>query len=205
MKDDTSRPLGPDRETDLLSGVRRNDPRACAQFVRRFAPRMLAVARRLLGDEMAAEDCVQEAFLNAFRNIDRFEERSSVETWLHRITVNAALMKLRSDKRKNEGSIEDLLPQFDQQGCRIEPIWQIRESVEEMVQQREIQEFVMSKVSELPETYRTVFLLRDIEEMDTNDVAELMGISEGAVKVRLHRARAALKKLLQPLWEGRPQ
>lgn len=194
-----------DPDSELLAGVRQNDPPACARFVRRFAPRMLAVARRLLGDDAAAEDCVQEAFLNAFRNIDRFEERSSLGTWLHRITVNAALMKLRSDKRRNEGSIEGLLPEFDQQGCRIEPIWQTRESVEELVQQREIQEIVMSKVGELPDSYRTVFILRDIEEMDTNDVAELMGISEGAVRVRLHRARAALKKLLEPIWDRRRQ
>ena len=200
--DDAPRPPVLESENALIAGVRRNDPQACAQFVRRFTPRMLAVARRLLGDDMAAEDCVQEAFLNAFRNIDRFEERSSPETWLHRITVNVALMRLRSDKRRNEGSIEELLPDFDRQGCRIEPIWQMQDSVEEIVQRREIQELVMATVGELPESYRTGFILRDIEEMDTNDVAEFMGISEGAVRVRLHRARAALKKLLEPVWGG---
>jgi RNA polymerase sigma-70 factor, ECF subfamily len=192
-------------DAELLVGVRSNDRQACASFVRRFGPRMLSVARRLLGDDMAAEDCVQEAFLNAFRTINQFEERSSLATWMHRIVVNAALMKLRAAKRRREGSIEELLPDFDQRGCRIEPIWQQQQSAEEMVQQREIQDLVMSKVDELPENYRTVFILRDIEDMSTSDVATLMESSAGAVKIRLHRARAALKKLLEPIWEGREQ
>ena len=186
----------------LVDGVKRGDERACAQLVRQYAPRMLAAARRLLGDETAAEDCIQEAFISAFRGIDKFEARANIGTWLHRIAVNAALMKLRSSKRRREQAIDDLLPEFDAHDCRIEPSWNIPDSAEDLVERKEIRELVLSKVRELPENYRTVFMLRDIEDMDTKDVAELLGISEGAVKVRLHRARAALKKLLEPVWKG---
>ena len=198
MRDDNS---PKNEEATLVSGLRHGDDRAYELLVRQHAPRMLATARRLLNDEAAAEDCVQEAFLNAFRSIGRFEQRSSLGTWLHRITVNAALMRLRTRKRQGEQSIDDLMPEFDENDCRIEPNWQFRESTEQSLQRREVRELVLAKIGELPDTYRIVLMLRDIEEMNTAEVAELLETTEGAVKTRLHRARAALKKLIEPVWK----
>ena len=189
-------------EGALLAAVRGNDERACARFVRRYAGRMLATATRLLGDRVLAEDCVQESFLSAFQNLDRFEGRSGIGTWLHRITVNACLMKLRARERKAEESIDDLLPEFDQDDCRIEGDWSLRRSVDDLLAQRQVQETVLEKIRALPESYRIVLMLRDIEELDTREVADLLDLSEAAVKVRLHRARAALKKLLEPVLRG---
>jgi len=163
---------------------------------------MLATATRLLGDRHLAEDCVQESFLSAFQRIDSFEGRADVGTWLHRITVNACLMKLRSRKRKPETSIDDLMPDFDANGCRVEPFWQIPKSVDELVAERQTRELILAKIDELPENYRIVLMLRDIEELSTQDVAALLDVSENVVKVRLHRARAALKKLLESVWRG---
>ena len=163
---------------------------------------MLATATRLLGDPALAEDCVQESFISAFNNLDRFEGRSGVGTWLHRITVNACLMKLRSRRRKAEEPIDDLLPTFDENGCRIEPAWKSTRSVEDLVAEQQVRELVMEKIGELPDSYRIVLVLRDIEELDTREVAEILDTTEGAVKVRLHRARAALKKLLEPILRG---
>ena len=140
--------------------------------------------------------------MSAFQNLDRFEGRSGIATWLHRITVNACLMKLRARERKAEESIDDLLPEFDQDDCRVEADWSFRRSVDDLLAQRQVQEIVLENIRALPESYRIVLMLRDIEELDTREVADLLDLSEAAVKVRLHRARAALKKLLEPVLRG---
>ncbi len=195
----------PDDEAEILASLRRGEQAGFEALVRRYGGRLLATARRLLQNEEDARDCLQDALLNVFKRIDQFEGRSSLATWLHRIVVNRALMKLRERARKGEESIDPLLPEFDARGCRIEPDWHFRESVEEMLARQQTREAVRDKIAALPENYRIVLMLRDIEELSTAEAAELLGVSEGTVKVRLHRARAALKKLLEPLWqEARP-
>ncbi len=198
--DQPQQPSDVDADADLLAGVRAGDERACARFVRRYGGRMLATATRLLGDPALAEDCVQEAFLSAFRAIDRFEGRADVATWLHRITVNAGLMKLCGRARASEQPIDDLLPAFDDNGCRVEPAWHTPKSADDLVAEKEIRDLVLAKIHELPENYRIVLLLRDIEDLSTQEAATLLELTENTVKVRLHRARAALKKLLEPVW-----
>ena len=160
---------------------------------------MLALAERLLRDRGLAEDVVQESFLSAFDGLDKFEGRSSIESWLHRITVNAALSKLRKLKRLAEQSIDEFLPEFDRFDCRIELPWSHLATVEEVMESEELRQHVYDKIGELPDTYRVILQLRDIEEYATSEVAELLDITESNVKVRLHRARAALKKLLEPI------
>lgn len=160
---------------------------------------MIAVADRLLGDRAMAEDVVQEAFISAFRGLDTFQNRSSLRTWLHRITVNTALMKLRQLKRLAEQPIDEYLPEFDSNECRIEATWQAIPSSEEIISNEQHRAYIHSAINQLPDAYRIVLLLRDIEGYDTDEVALLLDISTSNVKVRLHRARAALKKLLEPL------
>ncbi len=164
---------------------------------------MLAVARRLLRDEDDARDAVQEAFLAAFRSISQFEGSARLSTWLHRIVVNAALMKLRSRQRKPEEAIEDLLPSFLEDGHRVDhhaPGWP--EPVDVLLQRKEVCSLVRRSIDRLPSSYRTVLLCRDIEGLDTGEAAALLGISENAVKIRLHRARQALRTLLDPHLRG---
>lgn len=164
---------------------------------------MLAVARRVLQDEADARDAVQEALLAAFRSIQRFEGSARLSTWLHRIAVNTALMKLRSRRRKPEEPIDDLLPTFHEDGHRIgggEPGW--IEPVDVLLERAEVCELVRRSIDRLPESYRAVLILRDIEEMDTGEAAALLGISANAVKIRLHRARQALRTLLHPHLRG---
>lgn len=163
---------------------------------------MLTLAHRMLGDYALAEDTVQDAFISIFRALGSFEGRSSLKTWLHRITVNAALMKLRRLKRLAEQPIDELLPEFDQNECRIESPWKTLESTEDIVADEQHREQIHKKINQLPDAYRIILLLRDIEGYDTDEVAKLLDISEANVKIRLHRARAALKKLLEPLLRG---
>lgn len=163
---------------------------------------MLALANSLLRDRALAEDAVQDAFISAFRGLDKFESRSSIKTWLHRITVNAALAKLRKIKRQAEQSIDDYLPEFDQSDCRLESPWSHLSSVQTILESESLQGQVALAIESLPDNYRIVLQLRDIEGYDTAEVADAVGISESNVKVRLHRARAALKKLLEPIMRG---
>jgi RNA polymerase sigma-70 factor (ECF subfamily) len=168
--------------------------------VRQFGGRMLAVARQILGNEIDAQDAVQDAFLVAFRSLERFEGRSSIATWLHRIVVNAALMKLRSGRRKREQPIEELLPVYLSDGHQARPAARWSESSLATIEREETCQAVRRCIDELPETHRYVLILRDIQELDTQTVAEMLEISTDAVKVRLHRARQALRTLLDSVF-----
>ncbi|MBN8597079.1 MAG: sigma-70 family RNA polymerase sigma factor [Planctomycetes bacterium] len=157
--------------------------------------RMLAVARRILVDENESQDAVQDAFISAFRNIDKFEGNSQIATWLHRITVNACLMRLRKKRRKDEVSLEGLLPAFGADGnpAHQAGTWRRAATGDE---QAETRESIRVAIAKLPEHYRIVLVLRDIEGLDTAQTAELLETTEAAVKIRLHRARQALRELL---------
>lgn len=163
---------------------------------------MLGLANRLLDDRALAEDVVQDAFISAFRGLENFEERSSLKTWLHRVTVNAALGKLRQLKRLAEQPLNDLLPEFDRNDCRIEQPWTHLVSTQEVVESERLRALVHEQVKKLPDAYRIVLQLRDIEAYSTAEVAELIEISQSNVRIRLHRARAALKSLLEPILRG---
>jgi RNA polymerase sigma-70 factor (ECF subfamily) len=186
-------------EAALLERLRAGEADAFEEVVRENTPRMLVVARRMLRQEQDAEEVVQEAFLSAFRAMDRFAGGSRISTWLHRITVNAALMRLRSRRRRPETPIEELLPHFLEDGHHAEPPAAWRWSGEDLLQRKEAREAVRAGIEKLPENYRNVLILRDIEELDTAEVAELLDITTGAVKTRLHRARQALHELIDPV------
>lgn len=163
---------------------------------------VLRVARRFLKNEEDARDIVQEVFVSAFRSIGKFEGEARLSTWLHRITVNAALMKLRTQRRHPEEEIESLLPRFASDGHQIEESTEWSLSAEEMVQREQTRDLVRKSIDRLPGSYRVVLLMRDIEEMSTSETAEALGITPTAVKVRLHRARQALRTLLDAHFRG---
>jgi RNA polymerase sigma-70 factor (ECF subfamily) len=188
----------PEEETALISALRAGEDAAFEKLVRSYSARLLAVARRMLQDEDDARDAVQEAFLSAFRGIDRFRADSRVSTWLHRIVVNTCLMKLRSRRRRPETSIEDLLPRYLEDGHHADAPVEWSEAAESGFEREEIRSLVHTSIDRLPETYRTVLLLRDIEELDTRETARMLEVSTNAIKIRLHRARQALRGLLDP-------
>jgi RNA polymerase sigma-70 factor (ECF subfamily) len=186
----------------LLARLRSGDDAAYALLVRQNMPRLLAVARRMLRSEEDARDAVQDAFLQAFRGIRGFEGGSRLSTWLHRILINACLMKLRSRGRRPEESIEELLPRFYEDGHRIDlgPAW--RTEGLDPVEQSEIRRLVREGIDRLPDIYRNVLLLRDIEGLSTEETAQMLDVKIDTVKVRLHRARQALRALLDPHLAG---
>lgn len=206
MNDRASQPVEAPEEAgqdaELVARLQAGDEAAYRQIVREYAPRLLTVARRYLPQEADAQDALQDAFLSAFKAIDRFEGNSKLSTWLHRIVVNASLMKLRSRRRRPEKPIEDLLPRFgpDERFARPVEAWAV--TYDQALEQEETRRFIRKQIDELPDSYRTVLLLRDIEGYSTQETADILDITEGAVKTRLHRARQALKTLVEPAMRG---
>lgn len=183
-------------EFQLVARLRSGEDAAYAEVISLYGGRCLAVARRFMRTEDDAQDAVQDAFLSMFRNIERFDEQSKLSTWLHRIVVNACLMRLRTRQRRPETSIEALLPTFLDDGHQSRPSRPWPDDPAAQAERSELRRLVRRKIDELPDQYRNVILLRDIEELDTAATAEALGMTETAVKTRLHRARQALRELL---------
>ena len=171
-------------------------------LLRDHAGALVLLARRFLDDETDVQDVVQEALASAVSGREGFRGESTLRTWLHRITVNAALKRLRTVQRRAEVDVGELLPVFDAHGGRIESLHAPPTPTDALVESREIRMRVREAIAMLPDIYRTAVLLRDIEGYSTSEAAMALGITEGALKVRLHRGRAALKKLLEPELRG---
>lgn len=188
---------GPGDEEALLEGLQAQDEACYELLVRRYGGRMLAVAQRLCRNDDEARDVVQEAFLSAFKGIHRFRRGARLGTWLHRITVNAALMRLRRASSHPEVQIDDLLLHLDRSSAHAGVGLAARPpSAERRLLRRETHRMVRASIDRLPATCRTVLLLREIEELSTSEVAEMLGVTPNAVKIRLHRARQALARVL---------
>lgn len=196
----SSQPALPADDSALVERLRRGEEAAFRELVESRGPRLLAAARRLMGDEHEAQDCLQDAFIRAFRAIGRFEGRSMLSTWLHRIVINVCMTRLAARTRRAEESIDDLLPGFDEDGWRSDAVPAAERGVESIVAEQENRVLIRTAIDQLPENYRTVIMLRDLEELDTAETAEVLGITTTAVKLRLHRARAALRAKLEPLF-----
>jgi RNA polymerase sigma-70 factor (ECF subfamily) len=182
-----------------LEALRRGDEAAYEALVREHTPRLLALARRYLPEEHDAHDVVQEAFLQAFRGLDRFDGQARLSTWLHRITINCALMKLRARSRRPECKLEDLLPRFVEDGHHAAPIAAWSAPEDGTLERAELCAAVRRAIAGLPEPYRDVLVLRDLEGLSTLEAARVIGENENTTKIRLHRARLALRALLDPL------
>lgn len=185
-------------EAELLKQLQSGDSTAFEQLVRLHGTRMLATARRFFHNEEDTADAVQDAFISAYKGIKTFKADSLLGTWLHRIVVNSCLMRRRSRDRRPTVPIEDLLPQFDETGHHCAPVRVFRDTPPDKLVAKELRQLVRDCIDQLPESYREVLILRDIEQLDTEVTAETLGLSAGVVKVRLHRARQALRTLLAP-------
>jgi RNA polymerase sigma-70 factor (ECF subfamily) len=191
-----SDPAARAHDAALMQRLRRGEDAAFRELVESNTGAMLAVARRFLRNEDDARDAVQDAFLSAFRALDRFEGDALLSTWLHRITINACLMKLRTRRRRPEASIDDLLPGFLEDGRLAAASGSWQERADSILESKESRRLVSEAIDQLPDIFRTVLILRDIEGFDTEQTAEALELTVPAVKTRLHRARQALKGLL---------
>ena len=187
------RPKAVVEEMELVDRLRRQDAEAFETLIRLHGPHMLAVARRYMRAEADAQDAVQDALLNVFKAIGRFDGASRLSTWLHRIVINAALMRIRSRSRHQEASIEDLGSSPDAIGVpRVS--WSL--SAAEVLGRDELRAQVRSAVDALPDVFRIPVRLRDIEGMDMETICDGLGIGMSTLKTRLHRGRALLRQAL---------
>ena len=187
-----------DSDAAIICRLLSRNRTAVGSFVRENAGWMHRVARRYVGDDALAEDCVQESFASMFLALQRFEQRSRLKSWLHRIVVNTALMKLRSIRRRREDPIDEVMPALDCDGARINGDWSDNATPSDILDRVETTAVVVQAIDRLPENYRVVLRLLDIDGLDTSAAATALKLSHSNVKVRLHRARSALKKMIEP-------
>jgi RNA polymerase sigma-70 factor, ECF subfamily len=190
-------------EAELIERLKTGDKAACAECIEIHSPLVYRLALRLMGNEVEAEDVLQETFLNAFKSIDSFEGRSGLGTWLYRIAYNASMMRLRrhepltvSVDESLDGDGQYVIPQQLFDWCCLP---------EDDFESDEVRDELEKAIGELPESLRVVFVLRELEGLSTAETAEALEISEGAVKVRLHRARLWLRERLSPYFTGLAQ
>jgi RNA polymerase sigma-70 factor (ECF subfamily) len=184
-----------------LDSLRAGDRTAFAELVDAYSPAIYRLALRMLRDPQEAEDVLQETFLNAFRSLDRFEGRSSLGTWLHRIAANQALMRLR---RKSPGTVPVDPAESDAEGLPVpRELFDWCCLPEEDFMTAEAQAQLDASLDQLSPTLSAVFILRDLQGLSTQETAESLGISEAAVKTRLLRARLQLRESLSSYFTER--
>jgi RNA polymerase sigma-70 factor (ECF subfamily) len=168
---------------------------AFEELLRRYELKVYNLVRGLTRNDDDAQDALQDAFLSVFKNIGRFKEESSLSTWVYRIALNAALMKIRK-RRKDEKTvaIDEYMPSFDEDGHRVAVVPDWHPAVDQVLINQELGNLLRAWIAELPVEYRTVLVLRDQEGLDNEEVAALLGLSVPAVKSRLHRARIYLRE-----------
>ncbi len=178
----------------LVERIRAGDRLACDECVRQHAPGIYRLALRLTRNEAEAEDVMQEAFLSAFKGIGQFDGRAELRTWLYRIAYNAALMRLRR-ARRDMVSLDE--PGETEDGTPIpQQLYDWSRLPEQELQKTELRDEMERAIEALPEKLRVVFVLRELEELTTEETAQTLGIRVEAVKTRLHRARLWLRERL---------
>jgi len=181
-------------EAPLVAQSRGGDPRAFGELVRRYEAKIFRLAQHITQNREDAEDVLQETFLKAYEHLDQFQGNSKFYTWIVRIAVNQALMKLRRRKTDKTVSLDETIDTGEDTVVREIAAW--GENPEQRFSREELGTILDSAIEELEPAYRSVFVLRDIEELSTEETAEALGLSVPAVKSRLLRARLQLRERL---------
>jgi RNA polymerase sigma-70 factor (ECF subfamily) len=191
-----------DRDTEvmLIERLRAQDASVLEILMERYSPRIYRVAFGITRSHGDAEEVVQDVFVTLFRKIDSFEGRAALGTWLYRVAANAALIKRRGKRAQVEVHLEDHLPTFKadghREGDRAMLLADWSGTPERELLSGEAREILEDGLALLPDHYRAILVLRDVEELSNEEVAEALGESVASVKSRLHRARMALREVL---------
>jgi RNA polymerase sigma-70 factor (ECF subfamily) len=179
-------------DAEIVARIRAGDRALFEILMRRHNQRIYRAARAVVKDEDEVEDVMQQAYINAYMHLDQFEDRSQFSTWLIRITLNEAFGRRR--KRQAESMSRVPSDIAEDPGAFMETITSSQPDPERQAYAQELHRMLEQAVDTLPETYRTVFMLRDIEGLSTSETGEGLGLGEEAVKTRLHRARAMIRR-----------
>ena len=193
-------------DEELATRAAAGDPAAFEALVSRHEGRVYRLAYRLTGSDADAQDVLQEAFLAVYRSLASFRGASRFSTWLYRITTNAALMHRRARRRRPTESLEEFLPRFDANGQHAPeaPELQAASRADALLDEKLLAEKARVALERLPDLCREAFVLRDLEELATSEVAELLGVDAATVRQRVHRARLLLRGYLSDLVGAKP-
>jgi RNA polymerase sigma-70 factor (ECF subfamily) len=169
---------------------------------RDYAPRIYHIARRMLGNDADAEDVAQDVLLQVIRKLDTFRGESALGTWLHRVTVNAALAHRQKRANRQKRETGDAVDELLDAGLPSGPVKRWNTSPDEPVLAAEQAALIEDAITRLPAPFRDVYVLADVEGMPNAEIADLLGLSVPAVKSRLHRARMRMRDALAPHFEG---
>lgn len=181
-------------DAELVARARDGDPAAFEELVQKYERKVFRLAKNITNNDEDAEDVLQETFLKAYSHLDGFQGNSRFYTWLVRIAVNEALMKLRKRKSDKTVSLDEGIETGEETMVREIAVWE--DDPEQRYSQEEIRAILHEAISSLRPAFRTVFILRDIEELSTEETANLLDLSIPAVKSRLLRARLQLRERL---------
>jgi RNA polymerase sigma-70 factor (ECF subfamily) len=166
-----------------------------------YAPRVYTLARRLLGNEADAEDVTQDVFVQVLRKLPTFRGEAAFPTWLYRVTVNAALAFRRRRAIRKTQPLPDPLRDFHFDGGHSGRVHRWMTEPEKRASNHETHALIEAAIARLPEAYRDVYVLADVEGLPNAEISEMLGITLGTVKSRLHRARLQMRSLLAPHFE----
>jgi RNA polymerase sigma-70 factor (ECF subfamily) len=179
-------------------------PPTMEQVFRDYAPRIYNLAWRMFGNDADAEDVTQDVLLQLMRKLDTFRGQSAFPTWLHRVTVNAALAHRRKRASRDEHRVHDPLDSFLDNGSHASPVRNWSVAPDQAALDQETRELIDKAIAALPELYRHVYVLADVEGLPNAEIGEMLGLSVPAVKSRLHRARLLMRNSLAPHFEEVP-
>ncbi|HLC20837.1 MAG TPA: RNA polymerase sigma factor [Candidatus Methylomirabilis sp.] len=184
----------------LVQALQRGEPGAVEALLDRYGGWIYRVARRLLNDPRDVEEVTQDVLLAVVRKAQTFKGEAAFSSWLYRIAVNAAYQRLRAKRARPEVSLEPFLPVFDDEGRYIEPVVDWSSKLNDPAVAEETRAAIERSLSRLPEEYRVVIQLHDVEELPNEEVAATLGLTVAAVKSRVHRARLFLRQELAHLF-----
>jgi RNA polymerase sigma-70 factor (ECF subfamily) len=181
-------------DADLIERLKAGDEEALEVIFNRYSAKLYNVAQRILGEVADAEEVIQDVFWTAFRKAKSFRGTAQFSTWLYRLTVNAALGKIRRSKKNKEVEYEEYLPKFQQDGHHlVRPVVDWSDTLDEKYAERELQQLLKDAMDQLKPVDKSAVVLSDLEGMSDKEIAALLGLTVPAVKTRLHRARLFLR------------
>ena len=186
-------------DLQLVAKFKKGDLEAFQEIVSRYETKAFNLAMGFTRNMEDAEEVLQDVFVTVYRKINGFQGKSAFSSWLYRITVNAAFMKLRKRKQNQTVSIEDLTPGTESHWA--DKLEAVAPGSDTQAMNKQLKEVVYSAIQRLPEEYRVVFMLRDVDGLSNKEVGEILDLSIPAVKSRLHRSRLMLRRKLQRFYE----
>lgn len=176
----------------LATQASRSDMESFEELMKRYEKPVLGIAFKITGNKENAEEVLQDTFISIYKNLPNFRNDSSFKTWLYKIATNAALANVRKNKKNTDNISEEIVDD----DLSVSPITEWPETPESIYEKKEFSSFIKEAIDKLPEKYKTVFILKDIEEFTNQEIADILGISLPAVKSRLLRARLKVRELL---------